>query len=141
MTLTLTLRTQPPARIAAAALIPERLRGLDATEVSALTVRCGRRTLNVGDLFEVSGTGDEQLAFAGDLRRVDGIGAGCRAAGCWWRDRAVTTSAARMRGGEIVVDGDAGAWAGAEMAGGTAADPGRCRRLGSAVRIRGPALA
>jgi formylmethanofuran dehydrogenase subunit C len=99
MTLTLTLRTEPPAQVLAAPLTPERLRGLDGSEVAAVGVRCGRDTLPVGDLFDVAGTADEQLVLAGDLRRFDGIGAG-------------------MAAGEIVVRGDAGAWAGGEMSGG-----------------------
>jgi formylmethanofuran dehydrogenase subunit C len=101
VTLTLTLLTQPPARVLAAPLIPERLRGLNASAVSALHLRCGGETLAVGDLFEVSGAGAEEreLVLAGDLRRFEGVGAG-------------------MSRGEIVVRGDVGAWAGAEMSGG-----------------------
>ena len=101
MTLTLTLRTQPPARVLAAPLIPERLRGLNASAVAALDLRCGGETVAVGDLFEVSGAGaeEEELVLVGDLRRFDGIGA------C-------------MSSGEIEVRGDVGAWAGAEMSGG-----------------------
>jgi formylmethanofuran dehydrogenase subunit C len=101
MTLTLTLRTEPPARVLAAPLIPERLRALNASAVGALELRCGGETSAVGDLFEVSwaGTEEEGLVLSGDLRRFDGIGA-------------------HMSSGEIVVRGDVGAWAGAEMAGG-----------------------
>jgi formylmethanofuran dehydrogenase subunit C len=101
VTLTLTLRTPPPARVLAAPLIPERLRGLNASAVAALHLRCGGGTVDAGDLFEVSGAGtkEEGLVLAGDLRRFDGIGAG-------------------MASGEIEVRGDVGAWAGAEMSGG-----------------------
>ena len=100
MTLTLTLKAEPPARVLAAPLIPERLRGLNASAIAALELRCGGETSAVGDLFEVSGAGaEEELVLAGDLRRFDGIGA-------------------RMASGEIVVRGDIGAWAGAEMSGG-----------------------
>jgi formylmethanofuran dehydrogenase subunit C len=101
VTLTLTLRTQPPARVHAAALIPERLVGLHESAVAGLTVRCGGETVAVGDLFDVSGAGveEEALVLAGDLRGFDGIGA-------------------RMASGEIEVRGDVGAWAGAEMSGG-----------------------
>ena len=99
MTLTLTLREPPPATVLAAALTPGRLRGLDAAAVSGLRLRCGREEPAVGDLFDVSGADAEKLVLAGDLRRFDGIGA-------------------RMSSGEIEVRGDAGAWAGAEMAGG-----------------------
>jgi formylmethanofuran dehydrogenase subunit C len=99
MTLTLTLRTSPPATVWAASLRPERLEGLSAAEVGGLRLRCGREKLAVADLFDVSGDGGEGLTLAGDLRRFDGIGA------C-------------MSSGEIAVHGDVGAWAGAKMAGG-----------------------
>jgi formylmethanofuran dehydrogenase subunit C len=99
VTLTLTLRADPPARVLAAPLIPKRLHGLNASEVAVLKVRCGGETVPVGELFEVSGDGDGGLVLAGDLRRFDAIGAG-------------------MRSGEIVVRGDVGAWAGVEMSGG-----------------------
>jgi formylmethanofuran dehydrogenase subunit C len=101
VTLTLTVRAEPPARVLAAPLTPDRLRGVNASAVAALDLSCGGETIAVGDLFEVSRAGaeEEQLVLAGDLRRVDGIGAG-------------------MSSGEIEVHGDVGAWAGAEMAGG-----------------------
>jgi formylmethanofuran dehydrogenase subunit C len=118
VTLTLILRTQPSARVAAAALTPERLQGLAAADVSALTVRCGRETVAVGDLFEVSGLGDGQLTFAGDLRRVDGIAAGLTRGRVLVEGPCGDHLGARMSGGEIYVRGDAGAWAGAELAGG-----------------------
>ena len=133
MTLTLALKTQPPARVAVGALAPERLQGLAASDVAALTVRCGREMVVVGDLFDVSGSGDDQVTVLGDLRRVDGIGAGMT------RGRLVVEGScgdhvgARMRGGEIEVRGDAGAWAGAELADGLLRITGNAgARLGGA---------
>jgi formylmethanofuran dehydrogenase subunit C len=101
VTLTLTLRTQPPALVHASALIPERLRGLSSAAVAGVDLRCGGETVAVGDVFDISGAGAEggALVLAGDLRRFDWIGAG-------------------MSSGEIEVRGDVGAWAGAEMSGG-----------------------
>ena len=90
---------EPPARVLAAPLIPGRLRGLNASAVAGLNLRCGGETVAVGDLFEVSGAADDELVLAGDLRRFDWVGA-------------------RMTSGEIVVHGDVGSWAGAEMSGG-----------------------
>jgi len=116
VTLTLTLRGQPPARVLAAPLIPERLRGLNASAIGAIKLRCGGETVALGDLFEVSGAGSEaeELVLAGDLRRFDGIGAG-------------------MSRGEIEVRGDVGAWAGASMAGGLVQISGNAGdRLGAA---------
>jgi len=99
-------------------LVPERLRGLDAGSVAAMSVRCGRKTVKVGDLFDVSGVGDEVLVFAGDLRWVDGIGAVMSCSRVLVQGSCGNRVGARMRGGEIYVDGDAGAWAGVELAGG-----------------------
>jgi formylmethanofuran dehydrogenase subunit C len=116
VTLTLTLRTQPAARVNAAPLIPARLVGLHESAVAGLTVRCGAETVAVGDLFEVSGAGveEEALVLVGDLCGFDWIGAG-------------------MSSGEIEVRGDVGAWAGAEMSGGVLRILGDAgARLGSA---------
>jgi formylmethanofuran dehydrogenase subunit C len=118
VTLTLTLRTEPPARVWAASLTPERLRGLRPDRVASLNLRSGRETPAVGDLFDVSGTGDEELTLAGDLRRVDGIGASMSAGRVLVEGPCGDHLGARMSGGEIVAAGDAGAWAGAELAGG-----------------------
>jgi formylmethanofuran dehydrogenase subunit C len=101
--------------VLAAPLTPNRLRGLNASAVAALRLRCGGETLAVGDLFEVSGTGSsDQLVLVGDLRRFDWIGA-------------------RMSSGEMVVRGDVGAWAGGEMSGGVLRISGDAgARLGAA---------
>jgi formylmethanofuran dehydrogenase subunit C len=118
VTLTLTLQTQPPGRVCAAPLVPARLGGLSASEVAVLRVRSGRQRLVVGDLFEVSGAGDEHLVLVGDLRRVDGIGASMSGGRILVQGPCGDRVGARMTGGEIEVRGDAGAWAGGELAGG-----------------------
>jgi formylmethanofuran dehydrogenase subunit C len=99
VTLTLTQRAAPPAHVDASALSPARLDGLSEGDVAALTLRCGRERLQLGDLFDVAGRCDGELVLTGDLRLLDGIGRG-------------------MADGRIRVDGDAGAWVGAELAGG-----------------------
>lgn len=119
MTLTLTIRIPPPAPVRAAALTPERLDGLAASEVAALMLRCGRDECAVGDVFELSGTGGEELRFVGDLRRVDELGAGMSSGRLSVDGPCGEHLGAGMSGGEIVVHGDAGAWAGAAMRGGT----------------------
>jgi formylmethanofuran dehydrogenase subunit C len=119
VTLTLTLRTAPAARVWAGGLVSALLQGLGASEVASLTVRCGRETLAVGEMFEVSGTADERLVLCGDLRRVEG--------------RCGNHLGARMSGGEIEVHGGAGDWAGAELAGGVLRISGDAgARLGAA---------
>ena len=77
MSLTFSLRAPPPVRVDASPLTPERLTALNRGRVAGLPLRCGRETVEVGDLFEISGyVGDATLTLAGDLRLVDGIGAG-----------------------------------------------------------------
>ena len=102
VTLTLTLRTQPPARVDAAPLIPERLRGLHSSARSPRS-RCA----------------------AAASRRPSATCSRCRATGTRsrsWCSPAIcagsTGSALGMSSGEVEVRGDVGAWAGAEMAGG-----------------------
>jgi formylmethanofuran dehydrogenase subunit C len=99
VTLTLTQRAAPPAHVDASGLSASALDGLAERDVAALTLRCGRERLQVGELFDVAGRCDGDLVLVGDLRLFDGIGRG-------------------MQDGRIRVDGDAGARAGAELAGG-----------------------
>jgi len=119
VSITLTLRDAPPARIDASPLTPERCNALNSMRVEELPLRCGRTTLTVGELFEIDGyVAGGTLTLAGDLRAFDGIGAEMT------RGRLTVTGAcgdragAEMAGGELIVRGDAGAWAGAGMRGG-----------------------
>jgi formylmethanofuran dehydrogenase subunit C len=119
VSITLTLREAPPARVDASPLTPERLTALNAGRVAGLPLRCGRTTLTVGELFVIDGyVGDGTLTLAGDLRLLDGIGAGMTrgrlAVGGDCGDRV----GAGMRGGELTVDGGVGAYAGCELSGG-----------------------
>jgi formylmethanofuran dehydrogenase subunit C len=118
VTLSLTLRTPPPGRVDGSTLTPQRLRGRSAREVSALMLRCGRRRLALGELFDVVGTGGDYLSVAGDLRRIDRIGHGMATGRIVVDGSCGDHLGAEMSGGEILVVGDVGAWAGAEMRGG-----------------------
>lgn len=134
MTLTLTLREPPPRRGDASALDPERLRGLPVREVAALSVRCGRDALTVGDLFAVSGTSDGELALAGDLSGLDGIGSAMGGGRIVFDGPCGDGLGTGMTAGTIEVHGDAGAWAGAAMRGGRLVVRGSAgHRLGGAL--------
>jgi formylmethanofuran dehydrogenase subunit C len=115
----LRLRKRPPARVDASPLTPERCNALNRERIAGLPLRCGRETVAVGDLFEVDGyVSDWSLTIAGDLRDVDGIGAGMRRGALTVHGDCGDRAGAGMRGGELTIDGGAGSWAGAEMAGG-----------------------
>jgi formylmethanofuran dehydrogenase subunit C len=133
VTLTLTLREAPVAPVLAQAVGPDRLAGLSAAEIERLEVWHGNRRAALGELFAVSGAGDDDLRVEGDLAHVAGIGTGMTGGRLTLVGRAGPHVGAGMRDGEIVVEGDAGDWAGAEMRGGRLVVRGSAgRRLGGA---------
>jgi formylmethanofuran dehydrogenase subunit C len=119
MSLVLTLRAQPPVRVDASPLTSERLTALNRGRVAGLALRCGRGTVEVGELFEIGGyVGDATLTLAGDLRLLDGLGTGMTRGRLTLDGDGGDRVGAGMRGGELTVIGSVGAYAGCEMAGG-----------------------
>ena len=93
----------------------------------------GNRRTPLGELFTVSGPGEEDIRVAGDLARVAGLGTGMRGGRLTVAGDAGAHVGAGMSDGELVVEGDAGDWAGAEMRGGRLVVRGSAgRRLGGA---------
>jgi formylmethanofuran dehydrogenase subunit C len=158
VTLTLTLREAPLAPVDARALCPDRLAGLSRAEIGRLELRHGNRPATVEEFFEVSGDGEEEVRVQGHARLANlgagmtggrlvvtasaGDGAAVRSGGR--PDPSTSAGAlcgARMRGGELVVEGDAGDFAGAGMTGGRLVVHGSAgRRLGGELpgaRMRG----
>jgi formylmethanofuran dehydrogenase subunit C len=135
VSVTLTMRAAPPARVDASPLTPERLNALNRGRIAGLPLRCGRERVAAGDLFDVEGyVSDWSLTIAGDLRAVDGIGAGMTDGVLTVRGACGDRAGARMRGGDLEIDGDAGSWAGAEMSGGVLRISGGAGpRLGAAL--------
>ena len=111
VTLTLTLREAPAAPVVAEALRPDRLAGLSRAEIERLELWHGNRRAALGELFDVSGAGEEDVRVEGDLARVAGLGTG-------------------MAGGRLTLAGDAGPHVGAGMRGRRARRRGRRGRLG-----------
>ena len=133
MTLTLTLREAPDAPVGAEAISPDSLAGLSAAEIERLALWQGNRRATVGELFDVSGAGEEDVRVAGDLSRVAGLGAGMSGGRLTIAGDAGPHVGAAMSDGELIVEGDAGDWAGAEMQGGRLVVRGSAgRRLGGA---------
>jgi formylmethanofuran dehydrogenase subunit C len=118
VTLTLTLREAPAAPVVAEAVVPDRLAGRARAEIERLELWHGNRRAKLGDLFTVSGAGEDDVLVEGDLARVAGLGAGMTGGRLTLTGSAGPHLGAGMRDGEIVVEGDTGDWAGAEMQGG-----------------------
>jgi formylmethanofuran dehydrogenase subunit C len=133
VTLTLTMREPPAAPVLVEALRPDRLAGLGRAEVERLELWHGNRRTAVGELFDVSGAGADDVRVLGDLARVAGLGAGMAGGRLTLAGPVGPHTGAGMQGGELLVEGDAGDWAGAAMAGGRLVVRGSAgRRLGGA---------
>lgn len=99
-TLRFTLLSPPVGRLDLSGLVPDTLAGLSNIDIAHLPL--GNEGAKAGDLFAISasGSGDDiTLTFEGTTATCDGIGSD-------------------QRSGTLVVDGDAGAYAGRHMKGG-----------------------
>jgi formylmethanofuran dehydrogenase subunit C len=97
---TLTLKFALSLRVDASSLLPQALTSLSVKEIEALPLMMGNRNVNVGDLFSVAKrtteTSQAILHIIGDAAKLDHIGAA-------------------MQGGMLIVEGDAGDFAGRDM--------------------------
>jgi formylmethanofuran dehydrogenase subunit C len=133
VTLVLSLREAPAAPLECASLRPDRLAGVPRAEIERLELRHGNRTATVGELFDVSGDGEEDVRVEGELSRVTHLGAGMSGGLLVLAGAAGAHTGAGMNGGELVVEGDVGDWTGAEMRGGRLVVRGSAgRKLGAA---------
>ena len=116
--LTLTLRAPSPIPLELDGVTPDRIHAMSAAEVARLPVAHGNRSEPLGEFFDAAGSpADGNLTIRGDLRTVKSIGAGMTG-GRLFADGAGMHAGARMTGGELTIEGDAGDWVGAEMTGG-----------------------
>lgn len=114
----LTLKQEPPLRLSAEALLPERLAGLAPRDVERLPLVAGRRPGVVGDWFRVASTSGETVEIEGPCRRIDRIGAGMTGGSIHLHGDAGAYLGLGMRGGSIMLDGSAGFGAATDMRGG-----------------------
>lgn len=114
----LTLRSALDQQIEIVGLTPNRTATLSQVEIAALPVLAGSRRAALGDFFTVSGERSERLQIEGDLRDVDGLGAGTAGGEFLIGGSAGRRVGAGMTGGWIDVRGDAGDEAGVGMHGG-----------------------
>jgi formylmethanofuran dehydrogenase subunit C len=102
----LVLRTPVTERLEVDGVAADRFAELDERSIAALPVWIDRREARVGDFFDVQGGRSDRVRVEGATARVCGLGAG-------------------MRGGELVIDGDAGDGVAAHMTGGSVTVTGR----------------
>jgi len=112
------LKGKPDQRLDLSPLTPARLKDLKPKDIEALVVGTTREKLTVGDAFKVKGKDASALRFVGTDGRCDKIGGG-------------------LTEGEILVEGDAGAYLGAGMKGGKIEVTGSAGVLAGASMLRG----
>lgn len=95
-TLTFKLRSEPAERLNLSALIPGKLAAMNIADIERLDIGTGPRAVHLGDAFAVTGTPGDTVIIEGGSGRLDFIGE-------------------THTGGTIIVDGDAGAYAGRKM--------------------------
>jgi formylmethanofuran dehydrogenase subunit C len=99
-------------------LTPDRTAGLSAVDIAALPVMIGSRRASVGDFFSVTGERSDRVQVEGDLRNVDGLGAGTAGGEMVIHGSVGRRAGAGMTAGWIEVRGDAGDDTGVGMQGG-----------------------
>jgi formylmethanofuran dehydrogenase subunit C len=118
------LKEKPDQRLDLSPLVPSNLKDLKPKEIEDLVVGTTRDKLSVGDAFKVKGEDPETLRFAGTNERCDKIGAGMTSGEILVEGDAGAYLGAGMKGGKIAVKGNAGVLAGASMTGGSIAIDG-----------------
>ncbi|MGD9785256.1 MAG: formylmethanofuran dehydrogenase subunit C [Hyphomicrobiaceae bacterium] len=114
--LTLTLTSAPDGRLDLSALTPAAISGLSNGDIGKLPLGEGASAPKVGDHFRIAGTAGERLVLDGATGQLDLVGA-------------------RLDTGTIVVEGDVGAFAAANMRGGRLEIAGSAGAgLGAAMR-------
>ncbi len=116
--LTLELRTEPDQRLDLSALTPAGLAGMKPKDIQAIAIGTARETVTVGDLFKLKGTDPSKLRFVATDARCDRIGQGLADGEMIVDGDAGAYLGAKMRKGKITVTGSAGVLAGASMRGG-----------------------
>jgi formylmethanofuran dehydrogenase subunit C len=118
------LKAKPDQRLDLSPLTPKRLKQHKAKDIEALAVGTTRAKLTVGDVFKVTGKDAGVLRFVGTDGSCDKIGEGLTEGEILVDGDAGAYLGAGMKRGRIEVKGNAGVLAGASMAGGSIAIAG-----------------
>ena len=115
MTLVFTSRGRPEQRLDLSPLVPHRLAGMSAAEISRIALQTTRASVTVGDAFHLRMGGAESLRIEGGCERLDQIGAGMTAGEIQVIGNAGAQAGRLMTGGRLIIHGSAGPWAASGM--------------------------
>jgi len=113
-----TLRAPPEQRLDLSPLVPDRLAGLDQAAIERIGLNTTRAALCVGDVFTVRMGDVARIAFDGGSERFDNVGASLSAGEIVVEGDAGQFAGRRMSGGRLEIRGNAGGWAASGLRGG-----------------------
>lgn len=116
--LTFRLSTYPDERLDLSPLTPSRLATTPLAEMLRIVVGTTKRQLKVGDLFAVSGQPGDTVTIQGGSEHLDFVGAGLDRGTLILDGDAGAYAGRKMTGGELHLRGHAGAWLGSGLSGG-----------------------
>lgn len=135
MSLQFKLHTQPEVPMEAELLSPDKLVGMNESEIANIKLQHGNQMANIGDFFNIQGKVNGELHIEGDCSRIKYLGAGMSSGKIVIHGDAGAHLGVGMSGGEIKVEGNAEDWVGPEMSGGMIVINGNAGHLvGSAYR-------
>ncbi|MCI0667131.1 MAG: formylmethanofuran dehydrogenase subunit C [Methylococcaceae bacterium] len=113
--LTFTLRKRPDQRVDMSPLVHNKLAGMPVEEIRTLTLRLGKRRVEVDELFDVHGDPGDRFIIRNSSNKLDYIGREQESGAITVEGDAGAYLGMRMKGGKITVIGSAGIFAACEM--------------------------
>ncbi|MGZ8189840.1 MAG: formylmethanofuran dehydrogenase subunit C [Methylococcaceae bacterium] len=113
--LTLTLKYRPDQRVDMSPLVCQNLQGKDPSEIAAIELQSGKCKLRVDQLFNISGSDMHTIVIKNSFEKLDFIGKELDGGQITVEGDAGAYLAMGMKSGEIKVSGNAGLYAGCEM--------------------------
>ena len=117
--LVLTLRARPEQRLDLSPLLPHRLAGQTANEISKIEVQTTRTRVTVGDAFRLRMGDARHIRIEQACDRLDQIGCGMTEGEIVVEGDVGIQAGRTMTGGRLTISGDAGPWAASGLRGGT----------------------
>jgi len=113
------LRAPPEQRLDLSPLTPERIAGLDQPAIERIALQTTRAPAAVADVFRVRMGDPARIAIEGGSPRFDNVGAAMGGGEILLDGEAGLYAGRRMGGGRLEIRGDAGPWAASGLLGGT----------------------
>ncbi|WP_305908751.1 formylmethanofuran dehydrogenase subunit C [Methylomarinum sp. Ch1-1] len=113
--LTLTMKQRLDQRVDMSPLVCQKLQDLEPTEIAAIRLQNGKRTIRVDELFKIKGDDTQNIVIEGSYGKLDFIGKELEGGSITVHGDAGAYLGQDMKSGRIQVTGNAGLYAGCEM--------------------------